>query len=476
MADPGTPDWWLDRLYKRLRDRVPQVRAWDDWYTGKHPVPQGYEDAEPLFQRIMETVGLNMLAVVSDAPMPRMTITGFKVNGASNDDVWNAWQANNFDRGSRLVRQDKHALSEAYVMVDPGGEIPRMTPEHPEQCIVEYAPGSSRERVAALKVWQDEIDPSGPKIRAFLDLGAQGVYSYAAPTRAFADPTRAAAMAIRPGWELQPTESGGNPLGEPSIVAFPNRARMLAAPLPEFHRAITPQRRINKSLLDRMAMQDQGAFKAMWASGLKIPRDPVTGQPVEQFLKAINRVFVNENPEGKFGQLEAEDIKQMLEAVRDDVLDCAMTVPTSADSIMGKLVNVAADGLKLAQSSEVSRTRDRMAEEDDSWEDVNRLVLKAMGKSVPNVGRMTTEWRNPEYVTDTEQANAATVAQTAGMPAEVSWERYFNASPDDVKDWSSKNREAQRQAQVDMFSTLDPATQAAIKGVTGVNADTGAGA
>lgn len=474
MADPGTPDWWLDRLYKRLRDRAPQIRLWDDWYTGKHPVPQGYEDAETLFQRIMETVGLNMLAVVADAPMPRMTISGFKINGASNDDVWDAWQANNFDRGSRLVRQEKHALSEAYVMVAPGGDIPGMTPEHPEQCIVEYAPGSSRDRIAALKVWQDDTSGPTPVVRAFLDLGTQGIYSYAAPTRVYADQSRSA-LAMRPTWEFQPESSGDNPFGEPSIVPFPNRARMLAAPLPEFHRAIAPQKRINKSLLDRMAMQDQGAFKAMWATGLKIPRDPVTGEPIEKFLKAVNRVFVNENPDGKYGQLQAEDIKQMLEAVRDDVLDCAMVVPTSADSIMGKLVNVAADGLKLAQSSEVSRTRDRMAEEDDSWEDVNRLVLKAMGKSVPNVGRMTTEWRNPEYVTDTEQANAATVAIGAGMPQEVAWERYFNASPDDVKDWATKNREAQRQAQVDMFSTLDPATQAAIKGVTGVNSDTGAG-
>jgi hypothetical protein len=37
------------------------------------------------------------------------------------------------------------------------------------------------------------------------------------------------------------------------------------------------------------------------------------------------------------------------------------------------------------------------------------MGLKGAGKSVPNVSRMTTEWRNPEYVTDTEQANAATV-------------------------------------------------------------------
>ncbi len=440
MADAGTPDWWLDRLYKRLRERQPQIKAWDDWYTGNHPVPAGHEDAQPLFARVMETVGLNMLAVVSDAPLPRMKIAGFKVNGKSNDDIWDSWQANNFDRGSRLVRQDKHALSEAYVMVDPNSGDPKMTPEHPEQCIVEYAPGSSRERIAALKVWQDDTSGPAPMVMAFLDLGDQ-VYTYAAPTRIYASNQRSA-LSIKPSWELQEVGTGPNSLGEVSVVPFANRARMLSAPRPEFWRALAAQRRINKTLLDRMAMQDQGSFKAMWATGINIPRDPVTQKPVEGFVKALDRMFINENPAGHFGQLEAEDIKQMLEAVRDDVIDCALLVPTSADSIMGKLVNVAADGLKLAQSSEVSRTRDRMDEEDDSWEDVNRLVLKAKGKDVPNVGRMTTEWHNPEYVTDTEQANAATVAIAAGMPPEVAWERYFNASPDDVKDWSTRNRAA----------------------------------
>ena len=305
-------------------------------------------------------------------------------------------------------------------------------------------------------------------MKAFLDLGDR-VFTYAAPTRMYA--TGRSALALKPSWDVQDSESGANPLGEVSLVPFPNRSRMLDAPTPEFDRALPAQRRINKTLLDRMAMQDQGAFKAMWATGIKIPRDPATGEPVEQFIKAINRVFINENPAGKFGQLEAEDIKQMLEAVRDDVIDCALLVPTSADSIMGKLVNVAADGLKLAQSSEVSRARDRMAEEDDSWEDVNRLVLKAAGKSVPNVGRMTTEWQNPEFVTDTEQANAATVAIGAGMPEEVAWERYFNASPDDVKDWRKK-RDEQRS---DPFALLDPTTRAAVK-ASGAGADAAAGA
>lgn len=469
MTEPGSPDWWLDRLYKRLRARTPQIKEWDDWYTGAHPVPAGHEDAESLFARVMEAVGLNMLALVTDAALDRMAITGFKVDGRTNDDVWNIWQANNFDLGSEQVRQEKMALSESYVLVDPNGGSPLLTPEHPEQCIVEHVAGSTRTRAAALKVWFDDLGAT-PLVRAMLQVGAQ-VYGYAAPTRLYADSRYA--MAQRPTWELQPAETGPNSLGEVSLVPFSNRARMLRDPLPEFHPAIPVQKRINKTLLDRVATQDRGSFQAMWATGLKIPRDPVTKKPVEQFIKAIDRMFINENPDGKFGQLDADDISQLLAAVRDDVADCAMVVPTSPDQILGKLVNVSGDGLKLAQVSEVKRVRRHMRHEAEPWEDVARLALKGAGKSVPNAERMTTEWTNPEYRTDTEQANAATVAINAGMPEEVAWERYFNATPDEVRDWAAK-----RAAQL---SQLDPVTAAALAGAGSVGAaggdsDTGAGA
>ena len=433
MANAGTPDWWLDRLYKRLRDRQSSIKEWDDLYTGNHPAPQGYEKAGPMLLRLLDTLGLNMLAVVSDAPLGRMTLQGFKVNGVANDDIWDVWQANNFDRGSRMVRQEKLALSEAYALVDPNNGAPILTPEHPEQAIVEYMPGS-RARAAGLKVWQDDLGAT-PVVRAMVYL-PDGVYSYAAPTRVYANVR--SALAMKPMWEFQPNGSGGNSLGEVPLVPFPNRARMLRSPYPEFQAAIRPQKRINKTLMDRMSMQDAGAFKAKWATGLQIPEDPETGQAVEPFQTAIDRLFVNENEKGSFGQFEAEDIKQILDAVRDDVADCAMLVATSPDHILGKLVNVSGDGLKLAQAAEIQRVRDLMDDESDSLEDVARLALIAAGKSVPNAHRMTTDWRNPEYRTDTEQANAAVVALNAGMPHEAVWERYFNASPDEVKDWRQK--------------------------------------
>lgn len=429
MAEPGTPDWWLDRLYKRLRDRRKQIAEWDDLYSGDHPAPLGYEKAGPMLARLLDATGLNVLAVLANAAHERMQVEGFKVAGTASDDIWQIWQSNNFDLASSQIFLEKMALSSAYALVDPNLNAygdPTLTPEHPEQAIVEYVPGT-QQRAAGLKVWQDDLD--GPSIIAKVFL-PDAVYTYRAPTRL-------GWYAMRPGWELQPDESGKNPLGEVPLVPFSNRSRMLKDPRPEFHPAIPVQRRINKTLLDRLAMQDAGAFKAKWATGLEIPVDPDTGNPVEPFKVAVDRLFVNESKDGKFGQFEAEDILQVLKAVEADVTHAAVLVPTPPDQILGTMVNVSAEGLKSAQASLISRIRSHMRFDEEPLESVARLSLKAAGKDVPNAASMSTIWRNCEYRTEGELSDAATKALANGVPHEAVWERYYGATPDEITDWNS---------------------------------------
>jgi hypothetical protein len=472
VADAGTPDWWLDRLYKQLRERAPQIDEWDDWYSGDHPMPAGYEKASPLFERLYETTGLNMLQLVTDAGLDRMHIDGFKIAGEVSTDVWDVWQSNNFDLGAAQVLQEEKALSAAYALVDPvtknADGLPTVTPEHPLQCITEDVPGQGTQAAyrMGLKVYVDDTGET-PLRYAYL-YGPERVEVYAAPTRqAFSRKDRAwNGWTVRPAWAHQPSLSGRNDLGECALVPFLNRVRMLKDPVPEFFPAIPTQRRIIKTLLDRMAMQDEGAFKAMWATGIKIPVDPATGKPVEPFRRAIDRMFVNENPDGKFGQFQAEDIKQMLEAVRDDIADAAIVVPTSPDQILGKLVNVSGDGLKLAQVSEIKRVRRSMRFDEESFELLARLMLKGAGKSVPKTSSMSTVWRNPEYRTEGEMSDAATKALTNGVPHEAVWERYYGATPDEAKDWAAKLQ--QRQS--------DPILAQILKDAQSGNANAGAGA
>lgn len=433
MAEPGTPDWWLDRLYRQLRDRQPQIREWDEWYSGDHPAPLGYEKATSLLARLLDATGLNILALLVDAAHEREHVEGFKVGGVTNDAVWDIWQGNNFDSASEQVFLESMALSMAYVLVDPTlnqAGYPTLTPEHPLQCVVEHVPGST-ERAAGLKVWRDDTTGTATvQARVYLP---DRVEAYAAPTRASWD----SGLVIRPAWEYQGSESGDNVLGEVPLVPFPNRPRMLKAPRPEFHAAIPIQRRINKTLLDRLVMQDEGAFKAMWATGLSIPIDPDTGQPVEPFRRAIDRMFVNENPAGRFGQFEAEDIRMMLAAVEADVKHAAAIVATPPDYLLGEMTNISAEGLKAAQASLVSRVRRHMRHAEDPLETMARLALRAAGKDVPDVASMTTVWRNPEHRTEGELVDALVKMSTLGVPREALWERW-GATPQEISAWSDQ--------------------------------------
>lgn len=447
MANAGTPDWWLERLYKRLNTRRRTILDWDDWYSGDHPAPQGYEKAGALFQRLLEATGLNILGKVTDAAHERMHVEAFKVGGKVNDDIWEIWQGNNFDAASRMVFQEMMGLSEAYVLVDPNlnaAGYPTMTPEHPEQCIVEQIPGSG-DRVG-LKVYVD--DTGGMPIRYGYVLAGDRVDVYAAPARTHG-------WALRPSWEYQPSLSGLNPLDECPLVPFTNRPRMLKEPRPEWWPALIPQKRINKTILDRLAMQDEGAFKAMWATGIKIPTDPATGKPVEPFKRAIDRMFVNEDPNGKFGQFDAEDIRQVLLAVNDDVKHAAVVVPTPPDQLLGEIVNVSEGGLEAARDSLTRRVNLHKDFTEEPLETVARLALRAAGKDVPNVSSMTTYWRETENVTLGAKADAATKWASLGVPLEALWERFLGAEPDEIKAWKvARQQEA-----------LDPVTQAIINGV-----------
>ena len=454
MADAGTPDWWLDRLYKRLRARQPVIKEYDDWYSGEHPAPAGHEKADLLLQRLLETVGLNILPRLADAATERMQVEGFKVNGKHNDDIWAIWQGNNFDAGSRMVLQESKALSESYVLVDPNlnaAGVPTMTAEHPSQAIVEHVPGIGESPYSVgLKVLVD--DTGDTPLRYAFVLGPDRVDVYAAPTRV------STGWALKPGWERQESLSGDNPLGECPLVPFTNRPRMLKDARPEWWPALRPQKRINKTLLDRMAMQDEGAFKAMWATGLAIPTDPETGQPVEPVKRALDRLFVNEDPDGKFGQFEAEDIRQMLLAVKDDVMAGAIVVPTPPDQFLGEIVNVSEGGLEAARDSLTRRVNLHKAFDGESFETVARLTLKAAGKDVPNVNAMTTNWADVENVTVAAKADAGVKWRSVGVPDEALWERFLGASPDEIEAWNTLNDErATREVGVSVKAIRDAA-------------------
>lgn len=430
-ADTESPEWWRDRLYSRLTKRQPDLTALDDWYCGDHPPPAGYDKGRELLKRLLVMTNTNFMQLVVDAAMERMHVEGFRIGGEISEPVWRIWQGNAWDLGSEMVFLECLALGEALVLVDPqlnDFDVPTMTPEHPSQAIVEHRPGSFLDRVAGLKTYEDDIN----EVLVATLYTADRVENWWAPL-----PKHGAVALAKPKWEHQDSISGANQFGEVPLVPFRNRPRMLRPGTSEFYTVIPIQRRINKTILDRLVMQEFSAFKQKWASGIDIPKDPVTGQDIEPFRAAVDRMFTSTDAETRFGTFESDDIKGLLEGVDADVKAIAAIVATPAHYLLGNLVNLAAEAMKAAEASLISRVRRHMRHLEEPGEAVARLGLKAAGESVPNSADMETVWRNPEYRTEGELVDALVKMRTLGVPLTALWERY-GATQTEIARWKTE--------------------------------------
>lgn len=466
MADPLTPDWWLDRLFKSLMDRRPAIDDADRWYDGKHPAPWNWQKANELVRYLLDATQTNFLALLVDAAHERMHVDGFKVDGHIDSDIWPIWQGNNFDAALEQVLLESMALGEASILVDPTKNafgFPTITPEHPAQTIVEYQPGSRQVRAAGLKVWLDDLGDD-LTLQAMLYLPDR-VYAFEAEVPRNA--TGVNATLVKPTWELSETGSGPNELKEVPLVDLQCRPRMMKPGSPEFQKVIPIQRRVNKTVLDRLVNQEFGAFKQKWATGLPMVFDPVSGQPTEPFKSAVDRMLQSENPETKFGAFEVEDLKQLLEAVSDDVQHMAAIVPTPPHYLLGAMVNLSAEALKAAEASLVSRIRRHERSYEEPIETVARLGLKAAGLSVPNVSAMTTVWRNPEFRTEGELVAALVQMGSIGVPQEALWERW-GATPQEIEQWKSMQTDAATRGDLaGLFGPPQPTPMPGMPGAAG---------
>lgn len=444
--DPLTDEWWRDRLYGRLEARRDQLSDFDDWYTGQHPAPQAYERAREVLWRLLDLANANYLRLLVNAAHERLAVEGVRAGGRILDVPWSIWQGNNFDGASSMVMLESLVMGNAAVLVSPevnANGFPTITPEHPQQTIVEYEPGSLMVRAAGLKVWVDDR-PSPNLLMSTLYLPDR-IVTWAAEVRAYvgtaaqqqrwgaADRTYHTSTP-RPQWE--PFDDGPNDLGEVPLVDFPNMPRMLHPAVSEFAPVIPIQRSINKTLLDRHVNQEFGAFKQKWVTGYEVPIDPATGHPVETFKAAIDHALVAPDPDTKFGQFNPEDVGPLLSAVKHDVEAMAAIVPTPPHYLLGAMVNLSAEALKASEAALVSRIRSHQRHFDDPLESVMRLALKAAGQSVPNASGMQTIWRNPEFRTEGELVDALVKMSSLGVPREALWERW-GATPQEITRWKA---------------------------------------
>ncbi len=415
----GTPEWWVARLYRDLQDRQGEMQLYRDLVDDVH-APANTQETSRKFARLAGLSTTNLTGLVVEATAERMEVEGFRFGDDpdSDKDAWRIWQASDFDAGSGDAITHALVYGRCPISVDPAG--PRLLVEDPRQVVVAYSSDGRRERLAALKVFVDEWTgvrlatlylPSA--IYRFQDAGSPG--------------------SQRPTWTPRsivgtPAVSA-NPLGE--VPFFELRNRPLGRTRSEIANLVVPQMRLNQAVFNSDAVAEYGAFRQKWATGIEVPRDPVTNKPVAPYEAHVAKLFVAEGNDAKFGDFNPTNLSGYLALGRDIATHMARVSRVPVTYFLTDVSNLSADALALLISGLVKKCERRVKGYEPAFEGAMRLAFKSLGDARANQMDAEVRWATMETRSVAQDADAAVKLTQGDNPVitpQTAQEKYLGMS------------------------------------------------
>ena len=418
-----TPAEWRDQLVTRLDARWAELQVFDAYYEGDHALAFATRKFREVYGSLFRALTDNWMPIVVDSSVERLRVQGirFGSNQQADSDAWAIWQANGLDAESNMVHTEAVKLGWAYWMVQPNGDVPKITAEHPSQVIVATEPGDRRKRVAAVKKWGD------------------GGYIYAnvyLPDRIVKYRTNRQLLQLvdrERRWETLGAAS--NPLGVVPIVPVPNNPSMLHGGRSDLAGgAIRVQDAINKLLADMLIGSEYQAYPQRVLLGVDTPRD-AQGNPVKNadMASGASRLWNIPNENARAFQFDAADLNNFRNAIDGLVRDLTAQTRTPPHYVAGQIVNASGDALKAAETGLVSKVRDKMDPFGEAHEEMMRLAFRAIDRTDERAEATDAEviWRDPESRSQAETVDAAVKLASIGVPPEVLWEK-VGFSPQEI--------------------------------------------
>lgn len=446
--DVGSPLWWLRELESRLHEQQTNASPFLDYYDGNQPISsittQKYREA---FAKLVSAICDNWCPIVVDAVEERLHVEGFRFGDRQGDqDAWDIWQRNFLDADSEIVHSVALVAGSASVMVWPGedGE-PEITVEHPTQMIVVHEPGRRRRRTAALKLWED----AGTEY-ATLYLPAE-VWKF----QRKGSGTSAGKWVPRANVE----ERIVNPFGVVPVVPMLNRPTMFGYGRSELKEILSTQDQINKLVADMVIASEFAAFRQRWATGVEVPTDPATGEEMEPFESAVNRVWHVPDENARFGEFTETDLRGYVAAIENRVQSLASRSRTPPHYLLGGSgVFPSGESLKATETGLIAKVRSRQRHFGETWEEVLRLAFRLKGDPRSTEYRAETIWRDPESRTEGEHIDSLLKKLSIGVPIEQLWED-AGYSPEQIRRFKEMAvEEAKRRIELGIPVADDPAT------------------
>jgi hypothetical protein len=396
---------------KVLRDRKPRYQEYAGYYDGRHPLAFATNKFRGAFGALFEAFADNLCPAVVDAVADRLVVTGFDVEEGSEqaaDDAWGVWLANRMDRRAGEVHLEVLKQGDAYVIVWPDADgRPTIYPNPAATVTVTYDEEQPGRLASAAKVWAT-VDGT---VRATLYY-PDAIEKYATRrTWTLEAPSTAKAFEpYQPEGEEWPLK---NPYGRVPVFHLANNAGIGEMGRSELRDVLPLQDALNKAHADRLVGMEYQALPQRWATGLEVPINPETGQPMPPFIPGADRVWTVGDPDVKFGQFDSADLLQIGAVIDDMRMSIARVSSTPLHYMQLTTGNFpSGESLKTAEAKFLSKVKDRQSAFGNVWEDVLAFCLKISGGQD---ARLSALWQDPAPRSEREHAETVRIKREMGI-------------------------------------------------------------
>jgi hypothetical protein len=450
--------------------RLGKVRR---YLKGEHDEPYMPRGAREEYKHTAKVSITNVLPRIPDTFAKALFVDGYRAARASdNAPAWDAWQANGMDARQSIVHRGALQYGTSYLLILPGKPQPVWRPYSPLRSMAWYEDEDAE--------WPDYFlakrgkSVAGDELFDIVDREALYECSRAAGNGA-----------------ITVGAPQGHPFGFVPVVRFRERigeeAVGLVAPY------ITTQDRLNEVVFAMMVALQYGVFRQRWATGLAIPVDenetmtvpnpaydpnaepsesnsptisvpnPNYGHPVEPFKAAVDRLWVTDNPDAKFGDFAQTDITGYLALFAATLRAMGNEAGVHPGLLFGDMTisNVSEDTTRQLQAETFRKREEYQTLFGEAWEQAFRLSAIAAGDTAEPDVTAQVRWRDTDGNGLAATVDALTKLATGlQVPVEALWEMVPGITDQTLTRWKALKDEADPLAAVAAEFTRQ--TQAAV--------------
>jgi hypothetical protein len=397
-------------------------------------VPRG---ARQEYKWLIQRAKVNVLPLVVTVVAQALYVDGYRAaKSDKNTAAWEIWQANRMDARQHGLHRTTLKYGVGYNVVLPGKPGPVITPKSPRRMTAFY---------------EDPVDDEWPlyaveeTVLNTLKGKVKAVWLYDDNIR-YAMESRE-----REGGKLRIIRAEEHGLKVCPVVRYLNGddldgddcVRGEIEPLFEM------QDQLNATTFNLLMAQQYAAFRQRWVTGMAPPLDE-NGAPIEPFNSAVNRLWVAEDHEAKFGEFGQTDLGGYLSSQEATVRHIATVSQTPPHHLLGQMANLSAEALAAAESGLQRKIGERKSSYGESHEQTLRLAALAAGdqKGWEDTSAQVV-WRDTEARALASAVDAlGKMAQMLQIPPQELWEKVPGVTQTDVTRWKAAAKKADAKAQL----------------------------